>query len=322
MDRLRTMEIFVRTVELGSFNAAADEAGISATMVAKHVRDLERRLGGTLLHKTTRRQTLTELGKFYSQSCRSILSGIAETDREALELMSEPRGRLRIGTPVHFGANRLIPVLSRFAQIYPQIEISLISNDHPGDWMTMGVEVAFRIGDLTDQALIAQELTPLRMIYCASPGYIAKRGVPSSPEELSEHNCIGYGEAERAVEWIFEGDQTPCRYHLPAGFRATDCDVVRMAAVHDIGIAQLAESLVKADLDAGRLRQILPDYEAPARPIWLLYHPEAKNIPRVRAFINLTKEMLGETRAKRGFDHSGKLTGSSHRRLSPPSSSV
>lgn len=192
MDRLASMAVFVRSAELGSFAAAASALGLSPQMAAKHVISLESRLGARLLNWTTRRQSLTEIGRTCHERCKQVLAEANWADSLAEEAKGVPRGRLRINAPVSFGVQRLVPLITRYLRKYPNVHIDLVLNDRFVNLIEEGFEAAFRIGPLADSSLIARELSPFRLLACASPAYLQERGTPMTPSDLENHECLGF----------------------------------------------------------------------------------------------------------------------------------
>ena len=178
MDVFDSMQVYVQAVEKGSLSAAAAACGISATMAGNHLRTLEKRLGMQLLQRTTRRQHLTAFGEDYYARCKEILRLVAETDAQAQNLQLAPAGKLRITAPVSFGTEALVPALSEYLARYPEVSVDLALSDRVVDLVEEGFEAAIRIGDLPDSALIVRSLAPYRLMVCASPEYLARRGTP------------------------------------------------------------------------------------------------------------------------------------------------
>jgi DNA-binding transcriptional LysR family regulator len=261
MDRLTSMAVFVKAVDLGSFAAAADALDLSGPMVGKHVRFLEERLGVRLLNRTTRRQNLTDFGRAYYERCRTILAETEAADALAADQLSEPRGKLRVTMPVHFGRRCVAPILLDLARRYPALELDLSMNDRFADLAEDEYDLAIRTGELEDKAgLIARRVARQRMIVCASPSYLDQHGTPLQLDELGSHAAIIYRRSGRVRPWLFpQGDQPPVEI-MPAGrLRLDDLDAIADAAVIGMGLAWLPSWLVCGRLEAGTLVQLLPD---------------------------------------------------------------
>lgn len=284
MDRLLSMEVFVAVVERGSFTAAAEAFSLSQPMVGKHIRALEQRLGARLLARTTRRQHLTEIGEQYYQRCRHILAEIRDAEIGAERLHQAPRGMLRVNAPVTFGSLRLAPVLGEFMAQYPEVSIELALSDQMVDLVEEGCDVLIRIGTLVESGLVARALAPYRMMICAAPGYLQRRGTPRSPHELAEHEWLGHSLWEKHAGWRLpvgaDAVEPPA-----ARFQSNNGQALRMVALQGGGIVMQPEALLSDDAAAGRLVEILADHLPPPKPMHLLYLPDRQQVPKLRAFI-------------------------------------
>ncbi len=288
MDRLTSMAVFVKAVDLGSFTAAATALGSSSQMVDKHIGFLEARLGAQLLRRTTRRQSLTEVGLAFYERCRVIL---AETDAAGSlvqDLAATPRGRLRVSAPVNFGACAVAPLVGGFLRAYPSVELELSLTDRYVDVVDEGFDAVFRLGPLGDSSLHARELGLHRQIACASPAYLAAHGVPSHPDELASHNCLGYVNWSGLPysEWRFSRHGAVYPVRIRSRFQVNDGRVLRAAALRGDGIILQPEAVVAEDLHDGRLVQVLRDFEAPSRPLYLLFPTRRLQPPKLRVFID------------------------------------
>lgn len=296
MDRLASMAAFVKTAEVGSFAAAASALTMSPQMIAKHVTWLETRLGARLIHRTTRRQSLTEIGKSYYERCKVVLADADWADALAIEAKGAPRGRLRINAPVSFGTQTLIPVIARYLRQHPLVEIDLVLNDRYVDLVEEEFEAVFRIGALADSSFMARELAPFRIVACAAPEYLQERGTPLTPADLEQHECLAYASASgpNATEWHFmrAGEQhtAAVRHRL----RVNDSKALLVAALNGFGIAFIAEDLARDGLRSGRLVPVLPDCDTPSRPLHLVYHPDRRQTPKLKSFIAAVVSELGQ----------------------------
>ena len=261
MDRLTSMAVFVKAVDLGSFAAAADALALSGPMVGKHVQFLEERLGVRLITRTTRRQSLTEFGRAYYERCRAILADADAADALAADQLSEPRGKLRVSMPVHFGRRCVAPVLLAFAQRHPRLELDLSFNDRLVDLAEDDYDLSIRTGGLGDKAgVIARRIARQHMVVCAAPAYLAAHGHPRRIEELSTHQAIIYRRSGRIRPWLF-----PCAGNSPVEvtpsnrLRFDDLDAIADAAVLGMGLAWLPYWLVRERIQTGSLVRLLPD---------------------------------------------------------------
>jgi DNA-binding transcriptional LysR family regulator len=260
MDRLTSMEVFVRAVDLGSFAAAADALEMSAPMVGKHVRFLEERLGARLLMRSTRRQSLTEAGRIYYERCRALLADAEAADILAAGEVAEPRGRLRVAMPVHFGRRCVAPVLLELAQRYPQLELDLRFSDRLTDLAEEQIDLAIRTGEPQPRdGIIARRIGRQRMVVCAAPAYLEQHGRPASIEELAAHRVLVYHRSGRINPWLFprEGLE-PAEFAPSSRLRFDDLAAIADAAVGGMGLAWLPYWLVREVIEAGALEELLP----------------------------------------------------------------
>ncbi|RDJ99688.1 LysR family transcriptional regulator [Paraburkholderia lacunae] len=287
MDRLTSMAVFVKTADSGSFAAAALAFGISSQMAGKHVSTLEERVGARLLNRTTRRQSLTEIGQIFYERCKALLADAQAAESVAQDLSLSPRGRLRITAPVTFGACCLAPLITRYLHANPEVRVELSLTDRFVDLIDEGYEAAIRLGSLSDSSLIARPLMPYRLVVCAAPRYLAERGVPQTPQELADHECLSFVYTSQPVdtEWRFSDAHGEKSVPISGRFQVNDMKALQAAALNGGGVILGPEVALKDDLAAGRLVRVLADYEAPARPMHLVF-PASRATPKLRAFIN------------------------------------
>lgn len=292
------MEVFVAAVDAGSFAAAATQLGMTPQMVARYVQALEERLQATLLQRTTRRQSLTELGSQYYQRCLQLLRDAEAADALAQEARSEPSGQLRISAPYQWGSLALADFAAGFMQRYPQVSLDLRLSDQVVDLFGEGIELAFRIGaaQLNDSSsLVSRPLRPFEMVACAAPAYLARAAAPQQPADLAQHHCIGFVFWNRKLfnEWTFSraGSSTAVRVNCP--FQANSGYAQLRAALQGAGIFLASTDLVQADLDAGRLQRVLPDWQGPSRPMHLIYAADRQRTAKLRRFVDEALQTFG-----------------------------
>ncbi|MFK8401846.1 LysR substrate-binding domain-containing protein [Pseudomonas sp. BGr12] len=261
MDRLTSMEVFVRAVDLGSFAAAADALEMSAPMVGKHVRFLEERLGAQLLMRSTRRQSLTEAGRIYYERCRMLLADAEAADILAAGEVAEPRGRLRVAMPVHFGRRCVAPVLLELAQRYPQLELDLRFSDRLTDLAEEQIDLAIRTGEPQPRdGIIARRIGRQRMVVCAAPAYLEQHGRPEHVEELAAHRVLVYHRSGRINPWLFPREgQEAVEFAPSSRLRFDDLAAIADAAVRGMGLAWLPYWLVREAIEGGALDELLPE---------------------------------------------------------------
>jgi len=260
MDRLTSMAVFVKAVDLGSFAAAAGALELSAPMVGKHVRFLEERLGARLINRTTRRQSLTDLGRDYYERCRTVLGEAEAADALAAEQRAEPRGRLRVAMPVHSGRRCAAPILLALAQRYPKLELDLSFADRLVDLAEGEHDLAIRTGTPEDKAgVIGRRVARQRMVVCASPGYLKRAGRPKRIEDIARHQAIIYRRSGRTSPWRFPmANGKPVEITPVGRLRLDDLDAIADAAASGLGLAWLPAWLVRERLAAGALIDVLP----------------------------------------------------------------
>lgn len=292
MDKLRSMEIFVAVVDAGNFTAAASAFHISPVMVGKHIAQLEATLGARLLTRTTRRQSLTEIGAQYVDRCRAILAQIAAAETGAEAMRSVPRGRLKITAPVSFGTEWIAPAMTDYLRQHPEVSLDLSLSDRTVDLVEEGFDAAIRIGRLEDSTMVARPLFDYAMAICASPAYLEKHGTPQTPDDLARHECLDFMAWSLNMRWRLQG-QTGNRNIDASRFRANNGQALRMAALQDFGLVMQAEVLLAQDIAAGRLVPVLCDYMPAARPMNLVYPRDRQATPKLTTFVDFIVERFG-----------------------------
>jgi DNA-binding transcriptional LysR family regulator len=293
MDRLATMETFVRVVEAGSFVAAADRLGLSPAMVSRHVQELEERLGTRLLNRTTRRLGLTESGAAYYERCQQVLRDIEEMDLSVAREVQQPRGVLRVNAPVVFGTRHLSRVLAEYEQRYPEVAIDLNLTDRFIDLVEEGADLAVRIGVLTESTLVARRLCPVRVVLCASPGYLERHGTPRTPDDLAHHNCLGYTYTRGGAEWELIGPDGAVVVPIRGSLRANHGEVLHQAAIDGLGIALQPTFIAGEALAAGLLQPVLRDYPPSELSAYAVFLSRKFLSAKVRTFVDFLAEKFG-----------------------------
>ncbi|MBY5494205.1 LysR family transcriptional regulator [Rhizobium leguminosarum] len=298
MSLFRSMQVFVTTVQEGSMSAASGKLGMSPAMVGQHVAALEERLGTRLLNRTTRRQSLTDFGASYVEQCRDILERVAIADQDAEALQAEPRGKLKMTAPTTFGAEVLMPRLQRYRELAPDVTLDITLTDRNVDIVDEGFDIAFRIGELPDSRLIARRLAPYRMMICAAPDYLARRGNPDHPRDLAHHDAIGFAPAARSPWKLAKGDD---RVEVVPQMSITvnSGQAVRVAGRAGLGVIMQPSILLSTDVEAGLLVQLFPDWQLRERPMSLVYHRDRRMTPRLRSIISFAISEFGATSERR-----------------------
>ncbi|RKT14269.1 LysR family transcriptional regulator [Paraburkholderia sp. RAU2J] len=295
MDRLTSLGVFVSTVEEGSFAAAARRFGLSAAMAGKHVSALEAELNARLLHRTTRRLSLTNTGQTYYERCKRILEAFDEANREAGDTQGTARGVLRVAAPVTFGAMHLGEVVARYMEDHPHVKVEALLADRYVDLIDAGVDVAIRIGRLEDPGLVTRRLAPCRMVVCASPAYLKRHGTPRKPDDLLRAQRLAFSEAVSAGDWTLHDGKN--RTHVidgPCRMTANNTPMLLASAIAGAGIVYGPTFVFGAHIRGGELVALLPAYRAADLTIQAVY-PSARRIPlKVRRFVDYLAEAFGD----------------------------
>ena len=284
MDRLTAMEAFVAVAETGSFTRAARHMRISTPMVTLHVRRLEEHLGATLFNWTTRRVDLTEDGRQLLAYARTALDAFAHAET-ALRQENGLTGRVRLDLPASIGQTFVVPALTEFHRMFPNITLDLSLGDRGTFFRTDGFDLVIRAGNVSTTGWRAVPLGTTRLICLASPDYIERHGRPMSPEDLNHHRCILYAsvEAPGGDPWRFMHKGQKVRVRLRPAFTFNDGTAIMAATRAGLGISCNLEMLVRGDLRAGALVPILPEYNEAPLSVVLMSAQERSSLPHVRA---------------------------------------
>ncbi|WP_312388757.1 LysR family transcriptional regulator [Stutzerimonas nitrititolerans] len=289
LDRITGMRIFVRAVSAGSLSAAGRHLGISPAMATKHVDALEAHLGVKLLHRTTRRLSLTEAGSDYLEACLRILPEIEEAEASAASQRVEARGLLRMNVPLTFGSRYIAPLVPAFSQRHPAVRVELGLNDSQVDLIDGGWDMAVRIGRLADSTLQARRLADCPLVVCAAPAYLDERGVPRKVADLAQHNCLSYT-LSQSKDWAFGRDGN-ARVTVSGDLLANNGSALVAAAVGGQGIIYQPQFIVAGALRRGEL--VVLELDKPAMDvggIHLLYPPDRRPPAKVRVMADYLVE--------------------------------
>jgi len=297
MDRLLAMRVFQKVAELGSFSAAADQLDMSKSAVSKTVRALEDHLGAKLLHRTTRRLSLTDTGTRYVAQTARLLGDLAEIEAEAASERATPRGRLRVNAPMSFGLLHVAPLVASLLRTHPELEIDLTLNDRVVDLVDEGYDLAIRIGQLPDSSLIARKLGESELVVVASAAYLAAAPPLEVAADLAAHACLIYAYGRWREEWrlVEQGRTVAVRVRGP--LRANNGEALAAAAVDGLGIALLPDFIAAPALADGRLVRVLPAASGGTLPIHALYPPNHHPLAKLRAFVDHLRRHLDVPRA-------------------------
>ncbi|TIL87955.1 MAG: LysR family transcriptional regulator [Mesorhizobium sp.] len=292
MDRQETMGVYLAVVEEGDFSAAARRLRMTPSAVSKIIGRLESRLGVRLLQRSTRRISLTAEGSTYAESARRILNDITEAEI-AVQPGAEPRGRLRVSLPSAFGHRLIVPMLPAFIDRYPAVELELMFTDAIVDLLAEETDVAVRVAAHSDSRLVVRRLAPNRRVICASPRYLERHGMPTTPDDLQGHICLGVTARGGLNIWEFDGPDGLQSMRIRSPIEANSTEALRRLALAGIGIIRMSEILVGPDIEAGRLTALLTGYNHPdGAPICAVYPPGRILSPRVRVLVDFLAEQF------------------------------
>lgn len=293
-ESLPAMAVFVNVVESGSFSGAARTLNLSKSAVSKTVSRLEESLGTRLLNRTTRKLSLTEAGRAYYEGCRRMLNEAEAASQAVYRLNDAPRGTLRVNLPMSFGILQVAPLLPAFLERYPEINLDAAFEDRVVDLVEEGYDLAIRIGVLADSSLIARRLAPNRRILCAAPAYLERCGAPQSPESLAAHSCLLYSYQASGDTWQLNGPEGERSVRVNGRVRLNNGEAIRCAAVAGLGIAYLPTFIAGADLQAGRLVAVLPEWIDGGLGAVHAVYPAGRHLsPKVRVFIDYLASCFG-----------------------------
>ena len=287
-ETLADIAIFAAVVREGSFTRAADKLELSTSQVSKCVNRLERNLGARLLHRTTRRLRLTEAGSALYENSSTALAAIEDAKLAVSKLQGAPRGKLKVSSSTAFGAMQLLRIVRDLSGKYPELEIELLLEDRHVDLVREGIDVAIRItGEAPDSGLVYRRLAPNRQVICASPEYIARRGLPRAPTDLANHDCVAHSARSTPRVWHLtspEGGQVSVQINGRPTINSALA--VRQAALEGLGIIELNSYLVGEDIVAGRLVRLLPQYQPKELNIYAVYAERRFLAPKIRVFVD------------------------------------
>jgi DNA-binding transcriptional LysR family regulator len=292
-DRFTAMKLFARVARIESFSAAADEMGMTQPTASRIVAALEKQIGAALLIRSTRAVKLTEAGADYLARCEDILAAVEEAEHAARGT-GELRGTLRVAASSSFAIRMLMPRLARFADQHPSLRMEFMLSDAPHDLIGESIDVALRIGALSDSSTVARKVGTVHRVLVAAPSYLARAGTPAAPHDLAAHTII-LGPAGRGSEgWSFrKGDQT-ITVRVEGRFIVDAAEAASVAAVAGLGVLSTGQPSVQAELETGQLVRLLPDWEMGASDISVILPAGRAAKPSARAFANFIAEEVRE----------------------------
>ena len=307
MDRLKTMDTFVRIVKSGSLAKAADLLGVSRGVVSKHLQQLEEHLGVRLLKRTTRQTALTEIGSEYYATCTRILAEIEEEERAVSQFQVSPTGTLKLIAPMSFGNLYLGPIVAEFIAMFPEIKVTLVLSDvsfMPVDLIDKGFDLAIRLTEVHDTSIIARKVGNVRSVVCASAAYLERHGRPRVPADLTRHNCLVHRKIAPDSVWRFEGADGRVEVKVAGALVTNSVMAIRSAILAGVGIGILPTYCVGSEFADGTAEALLSDFVVADRPIYVLY-ADSRFLPRkIKVFVDFLADRLRGPIA--GVDRVGK----------------
>jgi DNA-binding transcriptional LysR family regulator len=292
MDLLGPMRTFVRVVEAGSFTGVAAEQSTTQPTISRQVAALEEHLGARLLTRTTRALTLTDDGRAFYEHALRALEAVGEAENAVGRRQAKPTGTLRLAVPVVLGRRHIVPRLARFLARYPEVAIDLAMSDGFVDLVEQGIDLAIRVGEITDQSLVARKIGMVRRLTVASPAYLKAKGTPRTPDELKRHDCIVYTRLATGNRWHFESVDGPLSVTVSGRFRVDNSEAVREGVLAGLGIAVIPAFAFSDEITRSAVKVLLKAYEPKLLPLNAVY-PSRRYVPlRVRAMIDFLAHEL------------------------------
>ena len=299
MKYVRNVVAFVRTVNEGSFSAAAASLGVSPAAVSKSVQNLEKGLGVRLLNRTTRRLALTEEGGVFFEHCRRAMLDLENAVDAVVEGGREPTGVLRVTSAVTFGRRHVLPLLAEFASLHPKVTLDVTLDDRFVDMIHEGFDVSVRIDIAPEGTLVADRLVPVQAVVCGSPDYLKRRAPIHRPKDLLKHDCIRFRSVgnRRVLQWEFQHDGKAFQLSVPGALVLNDPEGICDAVVDGRGLGQIPGFLAAPLISAGKLRPVLLDFLSQSRAVYVCHTTRRYMAPRIRAFIDFLAKKLGDNPA-------------------------
>lgn len=292
MNRLESMSVFVSVVDAGSLSAAGRKLRMPLPTVSRKISELEAQLKARLLHRSTRALTLTDAGKTYFAACKRILEDVAEADRAASGEYSAPTGELILTAPIVFGRLHVVPLLTEFLKVYPDVKVRLVLGDRSFNLLEDHIDLAVRIGKLPDSALVATRVGMVRKVVCASPAYLAKRAAPKKPADLSGHDCVSFASEMSSETWRFKANQSEIVVPVQPRLVVNTAEAAIDAALLGAGVTRVLSYQIEKAVKAGSLLTLLKKFEPEAVPVSLMYTGQRQLPLKLRAFLDFAAPRL------------------------------
>lgn len=283
---LNDIKVFISVVEAGSFAGASSLLAMPSTTVSRKVVQLEASLGVKLLHRSTRKLSLTEEGKHYFHLCQQHLVALEQANELIMQAQSEPKGKVRISSPFDFAMQYAQPWIAEFLKKYPEISIELDTSDSYINMVEDRIDVAFRSGHLKDSSLIARRIGPKYSVCCASPEFLSTAGKIKVPDDLAKLNCLIMGKSQLSNEWHFMKQEKAYQVKVAGRYAASSMHLIIESALSGLGVAYVPIALVKNHLESGKLVQVLTDYDTPQSNMFIIYQSHKYMTKPTRLFID------------------------------------
>jgi DNA-binding transcriptional LysR family regulator len=292
MDRLAAMTTLLAAVEGGSLSAASRKLGVPLPTVSRKISELEAHLRTRLIHRTSRRLSLTDAGQAYIVACKRILEDVGETERAAAGEYSAPRGDLAIAAPIVFGRLHVLPIVTAFLKAYPDINIRMALGDRVVDLQEEHVDLAVRIGDLPDSSLVATRVGAISRVVCGSPGYFETRSTPKDLADLRNHDCITFEGMSSPDRWTFTTGKSQMSVPVRTRLIVNTAEAAIDAAIAGVGVTRVLSYQAEAALRTGTLRRVLRRFEPAPMPVSLVHAGQGRLPLKLRAFIDFAAPRL------------------------------
>lgn len=292
MDKLTSMNVFVRVAKAGSFAGGASDLGISRAMATKHIMQLEHSLGTRLFNRTTRSLSLTEVGASYLERCQQVLLDIDEMESEATRLQTGARGVLKISAPPGIGATHIAGAVAAFLTIHAEVKAELILQSNVPDIVDDGIDLAIHLGELEDTSLVARKIASSPRVVCGSPDYFEQHGIPVVPDDLRQHSCLVNWALDSKEQWQFNSVEGSQMVKISGRIQSNVPDVLRIAAINNLGLVMLPEYIVGRDIQKGRLQVVLQNYTRMPLNVHAVYPHRKYLSAKVRLFLEFLQSWL------------------------------
>lgn len=307
MNKLKEIEAFVSVTEAGSLTAAALRENVTPVMMGRRIDALEKRLGVKLLHRSTRRLTVTQQGLVFLDHCRKLLADVEEAERLVSEGGRKVTGHLVVSTPAGFGRQHVAPHAPAFIAENPQLRISFNLTDRVVDLIREGYDLGVRIGGVIDPSFVAIKLADNRRVVCATPGYLARRGRPRTLDDLSQYNCLAFNlQGGQLQGWYFQRNGRPVTVRVSGNLDCNDGELLHRWSLEGLGLAWRSTWEIRRELSSGELVTVLDEFALPSYDIMAVY-PQQRHVPaKVRLFIDRLKHIYARPGYWEGASGDGK----------------